>query len=776
MVVSYAIWWQANLDIVAVGAGAGGVGCRLRARAHFRGCGGGVARPNPCTAVFAGTYVQGWRKPGATRRCGPALREQAIKEAVHLVKKELLASRQAELARKLLTLRRSISIMTAAHASPLTSMTAPAATAAPVTRTAPAIAPKGMEFTSVLAMHGVFKTPSKPATGVAGALTKHVAPVPARNRDVATSTLDAGAAAEPAVLHGPQIGTKIESRIAGQVAAENAPPSGPIPTADAALAKSSVRPAVIPAVHASAADATRAAATQEAQLAVPMAALPVPAAAPALTKMAPGTDVPGAASASLTQPAPSPVVAQISVPQVPTAQPAPRTRDGVSAATAMASTTLAINAAATTGQAVTQMGAPDSGSMQGAAAMFAQAAAVAGNVAGPSQTGAPDEAANLDLPHDTAPREVLSPVMADQNPGQPASTAARRPVDQLSRARLPPVVGLPHQSDSENSTSAPVDRATGRRPAAAVPAASAASPANGSGNLASSFDTEQVSNAAAKATSDATLVPQPADPARGQAGGADGDSKAVRLAGMPDTPAAPASGAPDAATPNAGSQSATQPRAPGVARGAAAADGSDIQPASTAAPDPGPDAPPPVNAAPPAAAPYATAPSQPAGSTSLAAASQVAHAVAGVHVAAGGQGQITIHLQPGDLGAVQVKIERGADGSSTVTVQVEKADTLQIMQQDISHLHQALDRAGVPSDQRQVTLHLASPATDSSVGAGTDSGSGFQRGGQSQPQAQPQSQSQQQQTRNMVAAPQDDDTQDDTGARRWMPVGINITA
>jgi flagellar hook-length control protein FliK len=159
----------------------------------------------------------------------------------------------------------------------------------------------------------------------------------------------------------------------------------------------------------------------------------------------------------------------------------------------------------------------------------------------------------------------------------------------------------------------------------------------------------------------------------------------------------------------------------------------------------------------------------------------VVHAVAGVHVAAGAQGQVTIHLQPGDLGAVQVKIERAPDGTATVTVQVEKSETLQTLQQDISHLHQALDRAGVPTELRQVTLHLAPAGSTAETGTGSGNGQGpgsgqqsmgqgpgpgggFSRGGQPQ-----------QQSRDQQATPSATNTDDDA-APHWLPVGVNITA
>ena len=143
------------------------------------------------------------------------------------------------------------------------------------------------------------------------------------------------------------------------------------------------------------------------------------------------------------------------------------------------------------------------------------------------------------------------------------------------------------------------------------------------------------------------------------------------------------------------------------------------------------------------------------------AATQLAHATA-IHIAAGSSGQITIHLQPAELGAVQVRIERGHAGTATITVQVERADTLHALQVDLPHLHQALDRAGVPAEARQVTVELAqAPPPTNSAGAGA--GGDGQRQGQA-PRAKPHS----------AAAGDQDETAEPI--QRWRPAGINITA
>ncbi len=201
------------------------------------------------------------------------------------------------------------------------------------------------------------------------------------------------------------------------------------------------------------------------------------------------------------------------------------------------------------------------------------------------------------------------------------------------------------------------------------------------------------------------------------------------------------------------------------AKADAAISGAPAQPASGSAsalvaPSPAPAQGPPQPSAPVAAA------SAPAHATPppVAPVSQVAQAVTGVHIAAGASGQVTIHLQPAELGAVQVRIERAHDGTATVSVQVERADTLRALQQDLPHLHQALDRAGVPAEQRQVSFHLAPTAAS----AGSDPG--FGPGADSQRQGQP--------GRSTRAAlpptASDEPTEPETPV--WRPAGVNITA
>ena len=114
--------------------------------------------------------------------------------------------------------------------------------------------------------------------------------------------------------------------------------------------------------------------------------------------------------------------------------------------------------------------------------------------------------------------------------------------------------------------------------------------------------------------------------------------------------------------------------------------------------------------------------------------------MANLHVGADGTSRVTIRLDPAELGHLQIRIARATDGTATVDVTVERPDTLTNLQNDLGHLHQALDRAGLP-DQRSVTLHLASQTDQaSSTNLGTTAGftsQGGQQGARQQQHQQP---------------------------------------
>jgi len=205
-----------------------------------------------------------------------------------------------------------------------------------------------------------------------------------------------------------------------------------------------------------------------------------------------------------------------------------------------------------------------------------------------------------------------------------------------------------------------------------------------------------------------------AAPAATQVAGGDAAPAKPVLAG-----AVPAvSGGPAAAPPvGAAADGAAPAPAPAVA-----------SPAPVGAIAPGTMALAPVQVAAGAAAPAvspAVAPAEQA--APVAPAAQLGHAVAAVQIGVGGSGHVTIRLQPAELGHVQISISRDTAGAASVSVAVERPETLSRLQADLGHLHQALDRAGLP-EQRSVSLHLAA-GQDGQPPAGAGGG-----GGQGAPQ------------------------------------------
>jgi len=119
----------------------------------------------------------------------------------------------------------------------------------------------------------------------------------------------------------------------------------------------------------------------------------------------------------------------------------------------------------------------------------------------------------------------------------------------------------------------------------------------------------------------------------------------------------------------------------------------------------------------------------PAGQVGPALASFVVNAAAQPNAAQ----HLTIQLDPGELGRVQVHIERTPNGPARVELVVERPDTLLMLLRDQPQLHRALDLAGVPAADRSLQFQLAPAAA--SLAAVTpqfnaDSGPGQQRPGQ----------------------------------------------
>jgi hypothetical protein len=115
------------------------------------------------------------------------------------------------------------------------------------------------------------------------------------------------------------------------------------------------------------------------------------------------------------------------------------------------------------------------------------------------------------------------------------------------------------------------------------------------------------------------------------------------------------------------------------------------------------------------AAPHSTAPASPA--------EQVAPALLTLAKTADGGQQMTVRLQPGDLGMVQVRIARTVSGATQVEITAQNSTTLLALQRDQPQLHRTLDDAGIPAAGRTVTFHVAQ-AVQAAAGSGSGPSTG----------------------------------------------------
>ena len=80
-----------------------------------------------------------------------------------------------------------------------------------------------------------------------------------------------------------------------------------------------------------------------------------------------------------------------------------------------------------------------------------------------------------------------------------------------------------------------------------------------------------------------------------------------------------------------------------------------------------------------------------------------------VHIqraAAKGEERISIRLHPAELGHVQVSLKTGADGITRAAVQVERPETLDMLQRDARGLERALQDAGLKTDSNSLSFTL----------------------------------------------------------------------
>jgi flagellar hook-length control protein FliK len=102
-------------------------------------------------------------------------------------------------------------------------------------------------------------------------------------------------------------------------------------------------------------------------------------------------------------------------------------------------------------------------------------------------------------------------------------------------------------------------------------------------------------------------------------------------------------------------------------------------------------------------------------------AEQVAPALLTLAKTADGGLQMTVRLQPADLGMVQVRIAQAVSGTTQIDITAENPATLLALQRDQPQLHRTLDEAGIPAAGRTVTFHVAEAAQ---AAAGNQPGAG----------------------------------------------------
>lgn len=111
----------------------------------------------------------------------------------------------------------------------------------------------------------------------------------------------------------------------------------------------------------------------------------------------------------------------------------------------------------------------------------------------------------------------------------------------------------------------------------------------------------------------------------------------------------------------------------------------------------------------------------PAASTAGSVADQVGRVV--IHIAAGdGSRKISLQLAPEALGHLDIQIDQPKDGPTMVKMTTDNPQTLALLQNDHRQLSDVLDRAGIASDHRVLSFHLAAQTTEAVVPAQPASG------------------------------------------------------
>lgn len=117
-----------------------------------------------------------------------------------------------------------------------------------------------------------------------------------------------------------------------------------------------------------------------------------------------------------------------------------------------------------------------------------------------------------------------------------------------------------------------------------------------------------------------------------------------------------------------------------------------------------------------------TDPRPPSPSPATQIAERVAPALMRVATSGLGTHDLTVRLDPAELGQVEIRIEQAPDVPSRVHILVERPETLSLLRQDQARLEQTLDRAGVRAEAREITLDLSPAGTITAQAVAPDRG------------------------------------------------------
>jgi len=404
--------------------------------------------------------------------------------------------------------------------------------------------------------------------------------------------------------------------------------------------------------------------------------------------------------------------------------------------------------------------------------------------------------------------ELAKALAVPPQPKQPAATtdAAAAPPAEVGAQPATPTAPETAAASQQPTTETPTASASPATPQA-TPVASSPQLPVGSGPL-----PIQLPAASAPSTAEAAPVASH-DAATGKKSGtraaprqAPTDQQPVTptIAASPPVTAAVADGAPDTAKAVVSQADATTPAASssvkpatGAAKHVADADADDSLPRSplpTQGATPTKPAPPanPSTAEPATAVlPTPTEPIQQAATapaTTPAAsatapiradspAAQLAPALMQIGHASDGAQRLTVRLDPPELGHVQVRIDRPSEAPARVEITVEKSETLMLLLRDQPQLQRALDQAGVPSEGRSVTFHVApsdpaphsEPSTASAPGVAAGGPSGDGSHGAARNGGQP--------AHRQASSPDDADADFmPVASPHWVRAGLDITA